>query len=44
MESRLSLKIFAIVLSIPLAAMIFGGCSDRSADGADNSKSITQTL
>lgn len=42
MKSRLS-KIFAIILSIPLAALIFGG-SDKTAEGADSSNAITRTL
>lgn len=37
MKSKLSLKIFAVILSIPLAAMIFGGGSDKAAKGAESS-------
>lgn len=32
MKSNLLLKVFAIILSIPLIALIFGGCSEKSAE------------
>lgn len=37
MNSKLSLKIFAIILSIPLAVMIFGGTDSSGAESAESS-------
>lgn len=36
MKSNLLFKVFVIVLSIPLIALVFGGCADKS--GGENSQ------
>lgn len=36
MKSNLPFKVFSIILCIPLIALIFGGCSDKS--GGENSR------
>ena len=43
MKSNLPLKIFAIVLLIPLIALIFGGCAAKSSDESSQTDSSTIT-
>lgn len=44
MKSNLLLKIFAVILIIPLIALIFGGCSGRSAEGSESSGESSSAL
>lgn len=43
MKSNLLFKVFAIVLSIPLIALIFGGCSDKVSEESSQTNSSAPT-
>lgn len=40
MKSNLLYKVFAIILSIPLIALIFGGCSGNLSESGEAIKQI----
>lgn len=44
MKSNLLSKVFVIILSIPMLALIFGGCSGKAAEDAGSSQAIVNVV